>query len=343
MELNHTPFYLQFKHPFGVSSNTRKETVSVFVKLDAEGVTGYGEACLPAYLGETVADTSAFFEKMKSLLKGLDLSLSQDLIVNTDRVSDRHHAGKAALDMAMQDLAGKLAAKPYYEMAGIAKSEPAVTSFTIGISEPAQLERKIAEAADFRILKIKAGTPDDQALIILVLKFTDKPLYVDVNQGWRDRQKALNMLNWLNDQNVVLVEQPMPREMAEEMSWLTARSPIPTIADESIRSFSELERIGSAFHGINVKLMKCGGLSEALKMIAFCRKNGLKVMLGCMAESSCATSAMAQLMGLADFIDLDAPLLYNNDPFSGVTYSEGKIHLNGLPGLGVSPHGDVLI
>ncbi|MES2679780.1 MAG: dipeptide epimerase [Bacteroidota bacterium] len=337
MELSYAPFYLKFRHPFGVSSNTRKETLSVFVKLSNGEYTGYGEACLPAYLGETESETNRFLDSAGSMLKKVAIPFTGKIPDEINRISEGNNAAKSAIDMALNDLAGKTRAKPYYEMAGIGKSEDTYTSFTIGIGDPEQLEQKIREAAGFHILKIKTGTSDDKALISLIRKFTDKPLYVDVNQGWTDKNKALDMLCWLRDQNVLLAEQPMPKEMKEEMQWLTKRSPLPTIADESVKRLKDLQRLEGSFSGINIKLMKCGGLGEAIKMIAFCRENGLKVMLGCMAESSCGTSAMAQLMGLADYVDLDAPLLYTNDPFAGISYKDGKVCLNDLPGLGVKP------
>ena len=177
------------------------------------------------------------------------------------------------------------------------------------------LEQKINEASDFSILKIKAGTEYDKALISKIRTFTEKPLYVDVNQGWKNKEEALDMAEWMREQNVLLLEQPLPKEMNAEMEWLTERSPIPTIADESVKRLSDLEKLGGAFAGVNIKLMKCTGLREAMRMINYCKKNDLKIMLGCMAESSCGTTAMAHLASLADVIDLDAPLLYNNDPF----------------------------
>jgi len=338
MQLSYQPYTLQFKHPFGVSSNTRKETPSVFIKLEAGGKTGYGEACLPAYLGETVDGTIAFFEKARPLLQAISLPFSTADILNaTDGLSAGNNAAKAAIDIALHDLAGKMSNKPFYETANIGKSLPMSTSFTIGIDSPDKIAQKISEAADFPVLKIKAGTPDDKALITLIRQFTAKPLYVDVNQGWTNKHMVLDMSHWMHEQDVILLEQPMPAAMKEEMAWVTAQSPVPTIADESVKRLKDLEHLNGTFAGVNIKLMKCTGLHEALKMIAYCRENHLKVLLGCMAESSCATSAMAQLMKLADYIDLDAPQLYNNDPFSGISYKHGKVWLNDLPGIGAEP------
>jgi L-alanine-DL-glutamate epimerase-like enolase superfamily enzyme len=339
MKLTCTPYKLQFKHPFGVSSNTRKETASVFIKLEAEGQAGYGEACLPAYLGETEAETISFFEKAKPVLlkETMDSSL-EDLLHRIDLLSYGCNAAKAAIDIALNDLFSKIAQKPYYDWMDIGKSAPMPTSFTIGIDAPEKLEQKIKEAADFPVLKIKAGTADDKSLITLIRRYTDKPLYVDVNQGWTDKYFVVEMIHWLHTQRVILVEQPMPVALKDEMAWVTAQSPLPLIADESVKRLSDLEQLKGVFSGVNIKLMKCTGLNEALKMIRYCKQHQLKILLGCMAESSCATSAMAQLMPFADHIDLDAPNLYKNDPFNGVTYKNGLVHLNNLPGIGAEPN-----
>jgi len=342
MILNYTSFDLLYKHPFGVSSNTRTSTTSVFIKIDFEGRTGYGEACLPAYLGENVNDTIAFFELAKPLLAKYVKAFSvTEVVIEIDRLTKQNNAAKAAIDIALNDLAGKLYEKPFYDLMKFGKSEPMSTSFTIGIDEESKLENKINEAADFNILKIKAGTKDDKSLINAIRKYTDKPLYVDINQGWKNKEEVLDMIFWLKEKNVILIEQPMPLSMIDEMAWVTERSPIITVADESIKRFNDLQVLNGAFSAVNIKLMKCAGLMEALKMIEFSKKNNIKILLGCMAESSCATSAMAQLMKFADYIDLDAPNLLKNDPFYGVTYKNGKVFLNDLPGIGVEPKTDL--
>ena len=337
MILSYKTFVLEYKHAFGVSSNTRTSTTSVFIKIEYEGKVGYGEACLPVYLGETVEGTIAFFEKAKPLLKQKNSFLIHEIIKEIDLLSIKNNAAKAAIDMALNDLAGKIAEKPFYELMGFGKSSPMLTSYTIGIDDEKIMEQKIKEANDFSILKIKAGTKDDKGLINLIRKYTDKPLYVDVNQGWKKKEEVLEILFWLHEKNVTLIEQPMPVTMMDEMAWVTERSPIPTIADESVKRLNDLESIKNCFSGINIKLMKSTGLTEALSMIKYAKENNLKIMLGCMAESSCATSAMAQLMKFADYIDLDAPNLLKNDPFKGIEYKHGKVCLNDLPGIGVEP------
>ena len=329
MILSYKTFNLEYKHPFGVSSNTRTSTVSIFIKIEHQGKIGYGEACLPVYLGETVEGTLAFFEIVKPILAEILDSFSiKELIVKLDTLSAGNNAAKAAIDIALNDLVGKIENKPVYELLGLGKSKPLQTSFTIGIDEEIKIEQKIKEAAEFSVLKIKAGTKDDKVLINLIRKYTDKPLYVDVNQGWTDKQMVLDMIFWLNEKNVMLVEQPMPVAMIDDMAWVTAQSPIPTIADESIKRFKDLANLKGSFSGINIKLMKSTGLTEAIEMARYAKQNNLKVLLGCMAESSCATSAMAQLMQFADYIDLDAPNLLKNDPFKGITYKNGNVYLN---------------
>lgn len=334
MQLRYKSYQLSFKHPFGVSSNTRTSTTSVFIALTHNQVVGYGEACIPAYLGETEKDTIQFFDKAAEFLKQYDPVLPLHFFIDAiDDLMPAHNAAKAALDIALHDLYGKLHNHSYAGMIGIDRVPPVSTAFTIGIDEPKKLEEKINEAVDFELLKIKAGTTDDKALIQLIRTFTDKPLYVDVNQGWRDKERTLDFCFWLKEQNVILLEQPFAVSMHEEMQWLTERSPILTIADESIKRFADLQKMEAAFHGINIKLMKSTGLREAMRMIQYCKKNDIAILLGCMAESSCAASAMSQLLPFADFVDLDAPLLYTNDPFSGLSYERGKV--KAAEGLGI--------
>lgn len=338
MNLDYSLFFLRFKHPFGVSSNTRVETPSIFVKLTVGEHSGYGECCLPLYLGETIEGSVAFFEKVKPILKKVKDDFSVVEIIKTiGSLSERDNAAKAGIDIALHDLKAKIQGVSCTKLLGLAKPEPLYTSFTLGIDTEEVMVEKVKEASDFSILKIKAGTQNDRALIHLIRKYTDKALYVDVNQGWKDKHQALDLAHFMFEQNVVLLEQPMPVDMKEEMAWLTERSPIPTIADESVKRLKDLDVMDGIFSGINIKLMKSTGLNEALKMIELAREKKLKIMLGCMAESSCGTAAMAQLTTYADYIDLDAPLLYKNDPFSGVTYEAGRISANETIGTGAEP------
>lgn len=339
MEFNYLPFLLEYKHPFGVSSNTRTHTQTVFTKISWEGFSGYGEACLPPYLGETLEDTLALFEKAKPIINKQTYPCSiAEIILEIDELSENGNAAKAAIDIALHDLKGKIEKKSVRQLYRLQNKNYAITACTIGIADEETIKQKIEEAADFSILKIKAGTADDKALIELIRKHTDKPLYVDVNQGWKDKNFALDMIAWFKEKGVLLVEQPLPVDQLEDMTWLTANCVLPTIADESVKRLVDIPKIKDAFSGINIKLMKCTGIKEAFEMIELAKELNLKVFLGCMAESSCGTSAMAQLMDCADYIDLDAPHLLKNDPFRGIKYSKGNILINEEPGIGSIPN-----
>jgi L-alanine-DL-glutamate epimerase-like enolase superfamily enzyme len=337
MELTYKSYKLQFVHPFGVSSNTRTETPTVFVRLSEGNESGYGEACLPAYLGGKEEQIISFLDKAARSLAGINADTDLSTVLQLLGNSDEDNAAKAAVDIALHDLYAKIRKVPVYSLLGYSKPEPKASSYTIALDASEKLAQKIIEADEFSILKIKAGTRDDKKLIREIRKHTYKPLYVDVNQGWRDKHMVLDMLGWMKEQNVILVEQPMPVNMYDDMAWVTEKSPLPTIADESAKVPADLEKINGVFSGINLKLMKCGGLTPAIDMIQKARKLGMKIMLGCMAESSCGVGAMAQLLECADYVDLDAPLLYRNDPFTGINYSAGRIIPPDKPGLGVMP------
>lgn len=337
MNLVYHPFLLEYKHPFGVSGNTRTHTQSVFVKIDWDGFSGYGEACLPPYLGETQEQTIAFLEKTKPFLKKQSYPCSiAEIIVELDEMDKNCNAAKAAIDIALHDLKGKIENKTVRELYKLNPTENSFTACTIGIDSEEVLKKKIEEAKDFTILKIKAGTEDDKKLVQTIRKYTNKPLYIDMNRGWKEKEYAVDMIAWLKEQNTILIEQPLPIEKLDDMAWITERSVLPTIGDESVKRLSDLKKLKGIFSGVNIKLMKCTGLREAFEMIEYCKQNDMKIFLGCMAESSCGTSAMAQFISCADFIDLDAPSLLKNDPFSGITYSQGKIVLNDKLGIGVT-------
>lgn len=337
MHLQYSTYRLLFRHPFGVSSNTRHETETIFVKLVLNGLAGYGEACLPQYLGGDVTQLCAFLDKAGKLLANHKFKSLADTLNELAALEEGNHAAKAALDIALHDLYSKQTGLPVHELLNAQPPPTTYTAHTIALDNIEKLEQKLIEASDFSILKIKAGTGDDKKLIRNIRKLTYKPLYVDVNQGWKDRHQVIDMIGWMREQNVVLVEQPMPVQMLDEMAWVKEKSALPIIADESARTIDDLRKIKGAFNGINLKLMKCGGLKAAKELITEARLQGMKIMLGCMAESSCGVAAMSKLLSCADFVDLDAPLLYRNDPFSGLNYSGGRIIPASGPGLGVSP------
>lgn len=336
MKVSYAPYSLQFKHPFGLAYGTRKATEVVYVKLESDGFTGYGEAALPPYLAETQTSITDFLIKAVTILKNYKLPFSLEEIISAiDAISPYDNAAKACIDIALYDLLGKTLNKPVYELLKLPKPQPINTSVTISIGELNLIPNKLKELEEYKILKIKLGNKGDKEIIRCVREYTDKPLIVDVNQGWTDKYMALEMIEWLNNQNILFVEQPLPKYMFDEMAWLTERSPITTMADESMLRYSDMSKIIGCFNGINLKLMKSTGLFEAVKIINYAKEKGLKINIGCMSESSCGVSAAAQLIESADWIDLDGPLLIKNNPFVGVDYNEGKLQINYMaPGIG---------
>ena len=335
LHLNYFPYELQLRHTFTVASYSRKTTPDVQVELEWEGVTGYGEASMPPYLGQSVETVCNFLSKV-NLEQFTDPFRMEEILDYIDGLSEGDSAAKAAVDIALHDLVGKLLGAPWYKIWGLDPAKAPSTTFTIGIDTPEVVREKTLEAAGkFNILKVKVGLDTDEEMIRTIRTVTNVPLAVDANQGWKDRSKALEEIFWLKEQGVVLVEQPLPVDRLEDTAWLTERSPLPIIADESIQRLKDIAPIAGAFHGINIKLMKCTGMREALKMIHTARALGMKVMLGCMTETSCAVTAAAQLSPLVDFADLDGNLLISNDRFTGVTVVDGRLTLPSGPGLGL--------
>jgi L-alanine-DL-glutamate epimerase-like enolase superfamily enzyme len=245
-------------------------------------------------------------------------------------------AAEAAIDMALRDLAGKRLGIPLYELLGLDPRDAPPTSFTIGMDRPEVMAERVAAAAEFEILKIKLGGDEDRAILEAVRSSTDRPIRVDANEGWT-LDDARSRLEWLAEMGVELVEQPLPAEQLAETRALRRLSPVPLFADESVHRAADIPRLAEAFDGINIKLMKCGGLGEALRMIAVARAHGMRIMLGCMVESSLAVTAAAHLSPLVDHADLDGNLLVANDPFVGVRVEAGRLVLPEAPGLGVRP------
>ena len=240
----------------------------------------------------------------------------------------------------MHDLTGKLVNKSVYRLWGLNPEKTPDTTFTIGIDVPEVVKQKVREASGFNILKVKLGRDNDREMIRTIRTVTDVPLAVDVNQGWKVKESALEMIHWLKDQGIFLVEQPMPKEQVDDMAWLAERSPLPIYGDEAVQRLPDVLKAKGVYHGINIKLMKCTGLREGFKMAQLAGALGLKVMIGCMTETSCGISAAAQLSPLAATADLDGNLLISNDPFKGVEIVNGKVTLNDNPGIGIKPRRD---
>ncbi len=336
MHMKFFPYELELTHTFTVSSYSRKSTPDVQVEIEYEGITGYGEASMPPYLGQSVASVTAFLEKV-DLSQFADPFQLEDILSYIDGLSEGDSAAKAAVDIALHDLVGKLIGQPWYRLWGLDAAKAPSTTYTIGIDTPEVVKEKTLEAAGrFNILKVKVGLDSDQEMIRTIRSVTDVPLAVDANQGWKDRSKALDEIHWLASQGVVMVEQPLPVDRLDDTAWLTERSPLPIFADESIQRLRDIPSLAGAFSGINIKLMKCTGMREAWKMVTLARALGMKVMVGCMTETSCAVSAAAQLSPAVDFADLDGNLLISNDRFRGVQVVSGKLTLPDAPGIGIS-------
>lgn len=335
MKLSFEPYELKLKHVFTVSSFSRSTTPDVQVRIDYDGYSGYGEASMPPYLGQSVESVCTFLKKV-NLEQFPDPFCLDDILTYIDSLSPGDSAAKAAVDIALHDLVGKIIGAPWHRMLGLNPLKTPNTTYTIGIDTDEMVKLKTREVAgQFKILKVKLGTPRDREMIRAIREVSDLPIAVDVNQGWKNKKKALDEIFWLKEQGIVMIEQPMPKEMLDDNAWLTEKSPLPTFADEAIQRLKDIPAIKGAYTGINVKLMKCTGMREAWKMMNYARAEGMKVMIGCMTETSCAIAAAAQLSPAVDFADLDGNLLIANDIFRGPTVVDGKITLNQLPGIGI--------
>lgn len=337
MLLRYRPHTLALRHAFGIASNTRTSTPAMLVEVERDGLVGYGEASMPPYLGETQETAAAFFARAEPLFARIDdPCVLEDIIPALDALAPGNSAAKAALDIALHDWVGKKLGAPWFRLWGLDPAKTPVTSFTIGIDTPEVVREKTREAAAYKILKIKLGrdAATDRQLVTTIREVTDVPLTIDANQGWANRDDALRRIEWLAPQNVLFIEQPMPKAALDDTTWLRERSPLPLIADESLQRIGDIPRLRGVFDGINIKLMKTTGLREAHRCITLSRALGLKVMLGCMTETSCAISAAAQLSPLVDWADLDGALLIKDDPFDGARILDGKVTLPDRPGIG---------
>ena len=340
MRLNYFPYELQLRHTFTVATSSRTTTQGVQLEIEYEGLTGYGEASMPPYLQKelgTVESVMEFFGKAAKVLERYDdPTRLEDILAEIDTLSEGNAAAKAAIDIALHDLVGKMLGAPWYKIWGLDKEKTPSTTFTIGIDTPDVVRAKTEEcAAKFNILKVKLGRDNDKEMIETIRSVTDLPIAIDANQGWKDKHYALDMIHWLNERGIVMIEQPMPKTQIDDTAWVSERSPLPVFADESIQRLKDVTAQKGIFTGINIKLMKCTGMREAWKMLTLARALDMRVMIGCMTETSCACSAAAQLSPAVDFADLDGNLLIANDRFKGMEVVGGKITLNDLPGIGV--------
>lgn len=327
---------LQLAHTWTISRNSSDYKDNVFVKIEKDGIAGFGEAGPNVRYGEDWEKTIDRINKAKPIYDKHDLWHYVDIKNELDKTITDQSCAKCALDIALMDWIGKKLNVPLYKMWGLDKGKTPLTTFSIGIDTTEVIKQKVREAEKYPRLKIKVGKENDEEVINAVRSVTDKPIVVDANEGWKSKEEALKKIKWLIGEGVEFIEQPMPSTMIEETRWLRDRVDVPIIADEAVKTASDIPLLSTAYDGINIKLMKAGGLQEALRMIQMAKALGMKIMLGCMIESSIGITAAAHLSPFVDYADLDGNLLLAEDPFDGVKVVKGKLILNDKPGLGIS-------
>jgi L-alanine-DL-glutamate epimerase-like enolase superfamily enzyme len=328
---------LKLRHTWTTTMSSSEYRDTLHVRFTSGGITGYGEGAPIVRYKEDAASAQRAVESVRDLLTTADPREFAKLNAGIFQRIEGEYAAKAALDIALMDWAGKKFGVPLYRYYGLDKNDTPVTTFTIGMDKPDVVRAKVREAEAFPVLKVKVGLDTDEEMIAAVRSATRKPLRVDANEGWKSKEIAVRKIEWLQSQGVEFVEQPMPAYMLDEIGWVKQRVQMPLIADESCLHPQDIPKLVGAFDGVNIKLMKCGGMQEAFRMIQIARALGLKVMLGCMIESSVGVAAAAQLSPLVDYADLDGNLLISNDPYTGLRVERGKILLPDAPGLGVAP------
>lgn len=337
LNLSFKPYELKLRHSFNLARSQRTTTPGVQVQLEYDGIIGYGEASMPPYLGENVASVTEFLSKL-DLSQFSDPFRIEDIHEYMESVAPNNRAAKASVDIALHDLLGKIMNQPWFRIWGLNPENTPNTSFTISYdANPDEMRKKIEETSPFKVIKIKMGLDHDKEIVEAFRRHSDVPICVDANQGWNNKEKALEMCHWLAERNCLFVEQPMDKAAIDDTAWLRERSPLPIIADEFLQRLPDVKRAAGAYDGINIKLMKSTGMHEAYKMAVLARALGMKVMLGCMTETSCAVTAAAQLSPMVDWADLDGNLLIANDIFDGIKINDGKVIIPDRSGIGVVP------
>jgi L-alanine-DL-glutamate epimerase-like enolase superfamily enzyme len=326
MKVNYKICRLPFRHAFTISKGTKTEQPTFLVELDFNGIKGYGEAPAISYYNIPVEKMEADLLSKKQMVEKYAHYLHHVFPQNPFLV--------CALDMAAWDITGKLRQLPLYELWGLDMATAPVTDYTIGIDSPEKMLQKLEEKP-WPVYKIKLGTKQDIRIIETLRKHTTAVFRVDANAGWQ-LEEALEIIPALQQLGVELVEQPLAKDNWEGMKMLFEGSTLPLIADESCVAEQDAARCAGHFHGINIKLTKCGGITPARRMVAAAAGLGLRVMIGCMNESTIGSAAIANLAPSADYIDMDGPLLLSEDLASGITYQDGRYTLSGEPGLGIT-------
>jgi len=338
MKLSHQTIELNPTHPFVIARGGYAHHRNVIVRLtDDDGIEGFGEAAPNRYYGESVSTVIAALGQFKPIVERADPYALEATEGHLNRVLRGNASAKSAISAAMHDLVGKKLGLPVYRMWGLDAQPTPQSSFTIAIAENDELERRVAEAREYPILKIKLGTDRDTEIVRIVRNAApQKRLRVDANAAWTAKH-AVHMSDFLHDNGVEMLEQPVAANDIEGLRFVRNRSKVPVFADESCLVATDVAKLAGAVDGINIKLAKCGSLREALRMVHTARALDLQVMAGCMIESSLGISAIAQIVPLLDSADFDGAALLSSDPFQGVTIAGGTIRLTDAPGLGASP------
>ena len=337
MNLTWETFRVRLKYPFTISRSTRETEELVWVRVETDGIEGWGEADPAAYYGESVQTVLEALERYRSVIEQAEEPESLERIERAlEARLPGNAAARAAVSAALHDLQGKRLGRPLWRLWGLDPADAPLSSFTIGIDEPAVVREKVRRAAAYPILKIKVGTDRDRQILEAVRsEAPDATLRVDANAAW-SAGEALDHLPMLADYGVEFVEQPLPPEDRDGLREVYEGSPLPIVLDESSIVAADIPGLVGLAHGINIKLAKCGGPREALRMIHTARACGLKVMLGCMIESSLGIAPAAHLAPLVDYADLDGAALLADDPFRGPHLEGPRVALGDEPGLGVT-------
>ena len=326
---------LMLRHTWTTTMSSSQYREVIQLDYTREGVTGLGEGAPIVRYKEDARSAQAAINGILEVLTGANPWEFAKLMGEVSRRMEGQYAAKAAIDIALMDWVGQKLGVPLYRYFGLDPRDAPVTTFSIGIDTPEITRQKVREAEAYPVLKVKVGLATDEPTIEAVRSITRKPLRVDANEGWTDKEEAVRKINWLETQGVEFVEQPMPAAMLEETRWVRQRVHLPLIADEACERPADVAKCAGIYDGINVKLDKCGGILEAYKMIQVAKSLGLKTMLGCMISSSISVTAAAHLSPLVEYADLDGNLLISNDAHSGVRVENGKLILTDGPGLGL--------
>lgn len=338
MRISHEVVRLKTRYPFVIARGGYAAHENVIVRLvDDDGLEGLGEAAPNRYYGESVATVVAALELFQAVLGSADSWSLEAIDASLNRVLRGNGSAKAAVSAALHDMLGKRLNAPVHRIWGLDPADAGESSFTIGIADNEGLKQRVADAAQYPILKVKLGTDRDTEIVRVVREAAPgKRIRVDANAAWSPSH-AVKMIDFLADQNVEFVEQPVAQHDIEGLRFVRSRSKLPIIADESCLVSTDIPRLAGAVDGVNLKLAKCGSLREALRIVHTARAFGMMVMAGCMIETSLGISAIAQLAPLIDHADFDGAALLSHDPFTGATIEKGKIALPDTPGIGATP------